>query len=101
MSAITTGGFVVRSKTTTLELPFPTYRVLPSAVTTTPLGPDIGFTPWPRAAQHWAPVNPPKLPLGPKPEDRPKGSVVPGTAVLQPNRVKFPFTPRIGGMIGF
>src|SRR5271167_5244586 len=69
------GGFmarfmVLRSKTTTEELPFPLNRILPSGVTSSPSGPDIGFTPLEREAQHWAPGNPPKLPLAPKPEAR-------------------------------
>src|ERR1039458_2101010 len=59
------GGFVVRlivvkSKTTTEELPFATNKVLPSALTSRPSGPDIGFTPLAREAQHCAPGNPPK-----------------------------------------
>ncbi len=57
----------VRSKTITFELPLPTKRTLPSGVVVLPSGPDIGFTPLAREAQHWAPGNPPRLPLGPKP----------------------------------
>src|SRR5215467_11429908 len=66
MLAITVGGLVVRSNTTTVLLALPTNMVLPSAVTTIPHGHDKGFTPLARAAQHWAPVNPPKRPLAPK-----------------------------------
>src|SRR5215471_5095576 len=62
MLAITLGGLVVRSKTTTVLLALPTNIVLPSAVTTIPQGQDRGFTPLARAAQHWAPVKPPKTP---------------------------------------
>src|SRR5215469_2129400 len=62
--AMTVGGLVVRSKTTTVLLAFPTNIVFPSAVTTIPQGHDSGFTPLARAAQHCAPVNPPKRPLG-------------------------------------
>src|SRR5271167_4837942 len=69
------GGFLVksivlRSKTTTEELPFPENRTMPLGVTSSPSGPDIGLTPLPREAQHCAPGNPPKLPLAPKPEAR-------------------------------
>src|SRR5215470_7311502 len=93
MSAITLGGFVVRSNTTTVLLPFPINRVLPSAVMASPSGADRGFTPFARAAQHWAPGNPPKRPFGPKPgiENEP---------VLQPNLVKFPNAERSGGIVG-
>ena len=57
--AITLGGVdppvasvCVRSKTATLELPFPTYRKFPSAETSRPLGPDNGFKLLERDAQH-------------------------------------------------
>src|SRR5713226_5666090 len=92
MLAMTVGGFVVRTKTTTLLLALPTNMVLPSAVTTIPHGQDKGFTPLPRDAQHWAPVKPPKRPLGPNP------GIWKG-AFLQPNRVKFPRTETVGGMV--
>src|SRR5713101_3885493 len=92
MLAMTTGGFVVKSKTTTVLLALPTNMVLPSAVTTIPQGQDKGFTPLPREAQHWAPVNPPKRPLGPNP-----GSWK--LIVLHPNRVKFPSTETVGEMV--
>src|SRR5271166_179179 len=93
------GGFmakfmVLRSKTTTEELPFPVNRIFPSGVTSSPSGPDIGFTPLEREAQHWAPGNPPKLPLAPKPEARWKGGF------LHPKRVKLPRTETIGGILG-
>src|SRR6266852_769423 len=92
MLAMTVGGFVVRSKTTTVLLAFPTNMVWPSAVTTIPHGHDKGLTPLPREAQHWAPVNPPNRPLGPNP-----GSWK--FIVLQPNLVKFPRTETKGGMV--
>ena len=65
MTVGTVGGLWVRSivvisKTTTELLPFPIKRVLPSAVITSPSGADRGFTPFARAAQHWAPGNPPR-----------------------------------------
>ena len=66
-SAITVGGFLVRSNTTREALPLPTNKVFPSGVTRSPLGPESGFTPLAREAQHCAPGNPPKLPFGPKP----------------------------------
>src|SRR5215510_3678684 len=99
MLAITFGGFVVRSNTTTVLLAFPTNIVLPSAVTMTPHGHDSGFTPLALAAQHCAPVNPPNRPLGPNP-----GSEKP--IVRQPNLVnageppKVPASDTNGGMIG-
>src|SRR6266849_10365137 len=97
MLAMTTGGFVVRSKTTTVLLAFPTNMVWPSAVTTIPHGHDKGFTPLPREAQHWAPVNPPKRWLGPNPGSW--NGCVSGMFVLHPNRVKLPRTETRGGMI--
>jgi len=66
-SAITVGTFVVRSNTTTEELPLPTNNVFPSGVTRSPLGAESGFTPFARDAQHCAPGNPPKEPFGPNP----------------------------------
>src|ERR1700739_1471987 len=85
-SAITTGGVFVRSNTTTDALPLPTNSVFPSGVTTSPFGPERGFTPFARDAQHCAPGNPPKEPFGPKP-----GNALPKFAkkgaFLQPNRV--------------
>src|SRR5579863_922404 len=66
---------VVRSKATTVELPLPTNRVLPSGVTKLPSGPEMGFTPLAREAQHCAPTNPPKNPLAPNP-----GKAVPKAA---------------------
>src|SRR5271154_6239486 len=90
----------VRSKTITLELPLPTKRTLPSGVVVLPSGPDIGFTPLARAAQHWAPGNPPRLPLGPKPVFRwnrePFAQVI---SVLQAYRTKLPNTSAVGGII--
>src|SRR5271166_1528564 len=88
------------SKTMTLELPLPTKRTLPSAVVVLPSGPDIGFTPLAREAQHWAPGNPPRLPLGPKPVFRwnlgPFAQVI---SVLQAYLTKLPNTSTVGGMI--
>src|SRR6266852_3512133 len=97
-----TGGFlvrsiVVRSKTTTVLLAFPTNMVWPSAVTTIPHGHDKGFTPFPRDAQHWAPVNPPKRWLAPNPGSW--NGCVSGMFVLHPNRVKLPRTETRGGMM--
>src|ERR1700687_1115362 len=83
MFAMTTGGFVVKSKTTTVLLAFPTNMVWPSAVITIPHGHDRGVPPLPRAAQHSAPVNPPKRPLWPNP------GIWKG-AFLQLKRVKLP-----------
>src|SRR5713101_2290992 len=91
MLAITFGGFVVRSKTTTVLLALPTNIVWPSAVTTIPHGQDKGFTPLPREAQHCAPVNPPKSWLAPNP-------VRWKLNVLHPNLVKFPRAETRGGM---
>src|SRR5215472_6337836 len=82
MLAMTVGGLVVRSKTTTVLLALPTNMVLPSAVTTMPHGHDRGFTPLAREAQHCAPVNPPNKPLGPNPGSE-------NDPVRQPNRVKW------------
>src|SRR5215831_2178353 len=93
MLAMTLGGFVVRSKTTTALLPLATNRVFPSAVIAPPLGADKGFTPLARAAQHWAPGNPPKRPLAPKPG-------IENVPVLQPKRVKFPRAETVGGITG-
>src|SRR5215471_17116741 len=90
---MTFGGLVVRSKTTTLLLPLPMNRVLPSAVMASPSGADSGFTPLARAAQHCAPGNPPKRPLAPKPG-------IEKVPVLQANRVKFPSAETIGGIVG-
>src|ERR1039457_2671574 len=107
MSASTVGGvellrfIVVKSNTTTEELPLPTNKVLPSALTSRPSGPDIGFTPLPREAQHCAPGNAPKLWLAPKPVMRwnvGPGGVAVDMSVLHPWRVKFPNTSMIGGM---
>ena len=72
------GGFadkfmVLRSKTTTEALPFAVNKIFPSGVTSSPSGPDIGFTPLALEAQHCAPGNPPKRPLAPNPETRWKG----------------------------
>src|SRR5215471_8756496 len=93
MVAITVGiGWVVRSKTTTLLLPLATNRVLPSAVIASPSGADRGFTPLARAAQHWAPGNPPKSWLAPKPGSE-------KVPVLQPNRVKLPLASSMGGIM--
>src|SRR5580658_6399977 len=98
------GGFVfsfivVRSKTITFELPLPTKSTLPSAVVVLPSGPDIGFTPFAREAQHWAPGNPPRLPLGPKPVFRwnlePFAQVI---SVLQAYLTKLPNTSAVGGI---
>src|SRR5580658_6257620 len=94
MVASTVGGVAVKSKTATLALPTAVNKVLPSGVTSSPSGPDIGFTPLPREAQHCAPGNPPKLPLAPKPDARWNG------AFLHPKRVKFPKTEISGGMLG-
>src|SRR5271169_1451152 len=99
------GGFtarfmVVRSKTTTEALPFPTNKVLPSALTSSPSGPDIGLMPLPREAQHWAPGNPPKWWLAPKPWLRWKvGPPSQDKSVLHPNRVKLPNEEMMGGMM--
>src|SRR6266849_5331375 len=101
MVAMTVGGFVgvllVRSKTSTLLLPFATKSVMPSAVIASPSGADRGFTPFARAAQHWAPGNPPKRWLAPNP-GMPKVTP-PGIAVLHPNRVKLPRAVSKGGMM--
>src|SRR5215472_3190511 len=91
MLAMTLGGFVVRSKTTTALLPLATNRVLPSAVMASPSGADRGFTPLARAAQHWAPGKPPKSPFAPKPG-------IEKLPVLHPNLVKFPVASSIGGI---
>src|SRR5215470_12551410 len=93
MLAMTLGGFVVRSKTTTALLPLATNRVFPSAVMASPSGADNGFTPLARAAQHWAPGNPPNNPLAPKPG-------IENVPVRQPNRVKLPRAESVGGMMG-
>src|ERR1039457_4640176 len=83
MSASTVGGvellrfIVVKSNTTTEELPLP------------------------REAQHCAPGNAPKLWLAPKPVMRwnvGPGGVAVDMSVLHPWRVKFPNTSMIGGM---
>src|SRR5215471_1827832 len=92
MLAITLGGLVVRSKTTTVLLALPTNMVFPSAVTTIPQGQDKGFTPLARAAQHCAPVNPPKSPLAPKPG-------IEKSRVRQPKRVWLPSAERNGGIV--
>src|SRR5215831_613996 len=92
MLAMTLGGFVVRSKTTTALLPLAINRVLPSAVMASPSGADKGFTPLARAAQHWAPGNPPNNPLAPKPG-------IENAMVRQPNRVKLPRAESVGGMM--
>src|SRR5215831_6188543 len=92
MLAMTLGGFVVRSKTTTALLPLATNRVFPSAVIASPSGADNGFTPLARAAQHWAPGNPPKRPLAPKPG-------IENVLVRQPNLVKLPSAETMGGMM--
>src|SRR5205807_8342730 len=72
------GGLAVRvgkSKATLEELPLPTKRVFPSGVTTSPPGPERGFTPFARAAQHCAPGKPPNIPLSPNPGNVfPKGA---------------------------
>src|SRR5579864_816595 len=81
MVAMTVGIAVVRSKTTTELLALAVNRVLPSAVTISPSGPDRGFTPLARAAQHCAPGNPPNNPFGPNPPGSVKG------ALRQPNLV--------------
>src|SRR5580693_6737691 len=91
---------VVRSKTITFELPLPTKRTLPSAVVALPSGPDIGFTPLAREAQHWAPGKPPRLPLGPNPVFKwnlePLAQVI---SVLQAYLTKLPNTSAVGGII--
>src|SRR5215471_17774139 len=99
MLAMTLGGLVVKSNTTTVLLALPTNMVLPSAVTTIPQGHESGFTPLARAAQHCAPVNPPNRPLGPKPGSE-------NDIVRQPNRVNAGVPPKVpasetrGGMVG-
>src|SRR5882724_6950178 len=85
-AAITFGGFVVRSNATTEELPLPTNRVLPSGVSCSPSGPESGFTPLARAAQHCAPGNPPKPPWAPNPGKKVENESK-KPAFLQPNRV--------------
>src|SRR6202040_3239821 len=57
-----------------------------------PSGPDRGFTPLARAAQHWAPGNPPNRPLAPNPG-------IEKAPVRQPNLVKLPLASRSGGMM--
>src|SRR5579862_2526174 len=102
MSATTVGwvggvalrSIVVRSKTNTDALPFATNSVLPSSLTSSPSGPDIGLTPFPLEAQHCAPGNPPNFPFAPKPLTRWKGGV------RHPKRVKLPKTVTMGGMLG-
>jgi len=74
--------FVVKSKTTTLLLPFPTKRVFPSGVIASPSGADSGLIPFARAPQHCAPGNPPNKWFAPN-----VGMVnvtPPGIAVLHP-----------------
>src|SRR5260370_21372006 len=87
-------GFTVMSNTTTLLLPLAINRVLPSAVIASPSGADNGFTPLARAAQHWAPGKPPKLPSAPKPG-------IENVPVLHPNLVKLvpPVAASSGGML--
>src|SRR5208282_630623 len=69
-AAITFGvavGPPLTSNTTTDALPLPTNSVFPSGLSTLPSGPEMGFTPLARAAQHCAPGNPPNIPLSPNP----------------------------------
>src|SRR5215469_341336 len=100
MLAITGGGVALlakkgrRSKIATLELPLPTTIKLPSAVTSSPLGPVSGFKLLEREAQHWPPIHPPKFPFGPKPPGKRNGGF------LQPKRVKLPWAVVVGGMLG-
>src|SRR5271163_2673868 len=107
MSAITLGGvggfvvrfIVVKSQTTTEALPFPLNRNLPSGDAVSPSGPDMGFTPLPREAQHCAPGNPPKLPLAPKPVIRWNvGPPSQDRSVRHPYLVKLPNTSTMGGI---
>src|SRR6516162_8556616 len=86
-AAITSGeGVAVRSNATTEALPLPTNSVFPSGVACNLSGPESGLTPLAREAQHCAPGNPPKKPLGPKPgKSLPK--LAKKGAFRQPNRV--------------
>src|SRR2546422_11465255 len=59
MLAMTVGGVVVRSKTTTVLLALPTNMVLPSAGYTIPPRADKRVNPLPQEAQHRAPRKPP------------------------------------------
>src|ERR1700686_739235 len=82
---------VVRSKATTLALPFPTKRVLLSGLKASPSGAESGFTPLERAAQHCAPGKPPKRSLAPK-------VGMWKVSVRQPKRVQFPDSVTMGGI---
>src|ERR1700676_737097 len=81
---------VVRSKATTLALPFPTNRVLLSGLKASPSGAESGLTPLARAAQHCAPGKPPNRPLAPK-------AGMWKFRVRQPKRVQLPDSVTIGG----
>jgi len=82
---------VVRSKATTLALPFPTKRVLLSGLKASPSGAESGLTPLARAAQHCAPGKPPNRPLAPK-------VGMWKFRVRQPKRVQLPDSVTIGGI---
>src|SRR5260370_21318396 len=94
----------VRSKATTLLLPFPTNRTVLSGLRTSPSGADSGFTPFAREAQHCAPGNPPNRPFGPNPGipevAHEMAGLAPAGTVLHPNLVNLPNAPTIGVMRG-
>ncbi len=76
----------VTSKATMLLLPLLMNSILPSGLNTSPSGPESGFTPLARAAQHCAPGNQPNSPLAPKPMGLKalQVMVAPGTSLRQP-----------------
>src|SRR5579864_3725194 len=82
---------VLRSKATTLALPFPTNKVLLSGLKTSPSGAESGFTPLARAAQHCAPGKPPNRPLAPNPG-------MWKASVRHPKRVQLPNPVTRGGI---